>query len=518
MPLKVAILDMEAALPAVCDLLLQPRRDVLAVGTAAHECGHEVEVFVEILNGVPSKRLREYDVIGAAVSGPNFNSVARFFDRARQVNPRVRLVAGGPHSSVSPNDVLSFADVAVREEGEVTFVELLAAFEANAPLDPIAGISYKQNGRVVHNPRRAFLSRPGTVQNLGLLADFHRLSLAGQLLKYKGRYIGQIVASRGCPYPCTFCYENMVGGTGYRKHAIEPLIEDIRRKKEFFNTREFDFADPNFGANPSHAREVLRAIIDADLGCRFTALCRVDIGRHPETLALMKEAGFRSVALGLESLENPTLASVQKRQTIAEMVDSVARIRSYGIEIFGLFMVGFDGDRATTPDAIVSFCREHDVCGMSMYCLTEYPNLPGRTISRHRICELDLDYSGAHFVNTFPKHVRPSVLERAVYDATLRFYSPQQLLASVFGKKRGLAFQAGMFYIMRKLAKVSEVHQRRLEEIEAPYYDSHDCLREDYLRAHPVLKEPLKDDILAHWTDPDEVAVHPMQVSVGAPS
>lgn len=517
MPLTVAIMDMEATLPAVCDLLLQPRRDVLAVGTAADARGHDVEVFVEILNGVPSARLPEYDVIGAAVSGPNFNSVARFFARSRQINPRVKLVAGGPHSSVSPNDVLTFADVAVREEGEVTFVELLEAFETGKPIDDIAGISFKRNGRVVHNRRREFLSHPGTVQKLELLTGFRRLSLPAQILKYKGRYIGQIVSSRGCPYPCTFCYENMVGGTGYRKHAIEPLIEDIRRKKAFFKTREFDFADPNFGANPSHAREVLRAIIDAHLGCNFTALCRTDIARHPETLALMKEAGFRSVALGLESLENLTLASVQKRQTMTEMVASVARIRSFGIEVFGLFMVGFDEDRASTPDAIVKFCREHDVCGMSMYCLTEYPNLPGRTISRQRVCEMDLDFSGAHFVNTFPKYVRPSVLERAVYDATLRFYSPQQLLASVFGKRRGLAFQTGMFYIMRKLAKVSAIHQRRLEEIEAPYYDSDDRLREDYLRAHP-LTAPLRDDILADWIDPDAIAADPARESVGAVS
>jgi radical SAM superfamily enzyme YgiQ (UPF0313 family) len=411
--------------------------------------------------------------------------------------------------------VLRIADVVVREEGEITFVELLAALEANAPIDSIDGISFKKNGRVIHNRRREFLSRPGTVQNLELLAGFKRLSLPEQLLRYRGRYIGQIVSTRGCPYPCTFCYENMVGGTGYRKHAIEPLIEDIRRKKDFFRTAEMDFADANFGAHPAHTREVLNAIIDADLGCHFTALCRVDIGRHPDLLALMKQAGFRSVALGLESLENPTLASVQKRQTFAEMVESIAQIRSFGIEVFGLFMVGFDEDTERTPDAIVSFCQANDICGLSMYCLTEYPGLPGRTIPRHRICELDLDYSGAHFVNTFPKNVRPSVLERAIYRATVGFYSPQQIFASVFGRKRGLAFQLGMTYVMRKLARVSEIHQKRLEEIEAPYYDSEGRLREDYLRGNPVLKEPLEDDILAHWTDPAEQKPTLTQVSAG---
>lgn len=501
MPLKVAILDMEAALPAVCDLLLQPRRDVLGVGTAAKQAGHDVEVYVEILNGVPSKRLSEYDVVGAALSGPNYKSVQRFFEHIKKINPRVKLVVGGPHASVSPNDGLRIADVVVREEGEVTFVELLAAFEANASLNGIAGISFKRDGRVIHNPRRPFLRQPDTVHNLDLLTGFKRLSLPAQVMKYGGRYVGQVVASRGCPYPCTFCYENMVGGTGYRKHAIEPLIADIRQKKKFFRTPEFQLADANFGTNPKHTRKVLQAIIDADLGCRFTALCRVDIGQHPEILDLMNKAGFRSLALGLESLENPTLASIKKRQTVAEMVQSIARIRSFGIDIFGLFMVGFDEDREGTPDSIVSFCEEHDICGMSMYCLTEYPGLPGRTLPRHRICELDPDYSGAHLVNTFPKNVRPSVLERAVYRATLRFYSRQRVLASVFGKKRGFAFQMGMYHIMHKIAKISEIHQRRLEEIEAPYYDSQDRLREDYLRAHPVLTEPLEENLLADWTD-----------------
>ncbi len=501
MPLKVAILDMEAAQPAVCDLLLQPRRDVLGVGTAAEQAGHDVEVYVEILNGVPTKRLSEYDVVGAALSGPNYKSVQRFFERVRQVNPRAKLVVGGPHASVSPNEGLAIADVVVREEGEVTFVELLEAFETNAPLDGVEGISFRRNGRVIHNRRRTFLRQPGTVHNLDLLTGFKRLSLPGQVMKYGGRYVGQVMASRGCPYPCTFCYENMLGGTGYRKHAIEPLIEDIRQKKEFFRTPEFQLADANFGVNPRHTRNVLQAIIDADLGCRFTALCRVDIAQHPDLLELMRQAGFSSLALGLESLENPTLASVQKRQTVAEIIEAVARIRSYGIEIFGLFMVGFDEDRESTPYSIVSFCEEHDICGMSMYLLTEYPGLPGRTLPRHRICELDLDYSGAHLVNTFPKNVRPSVLERAVYRATLQFYSVQKVLSSVFGKHRGFAFQVGMYRIMRKINKISQVHQRQLEEIEAPYYDSEDRLREDYLREHPVLTEPLEPDLLADWED-----------------
>ena len=78
------------------------------------------------------------------------------------------------------------------------------------------------------------------------------------------------------------------------------------------------------------------------------------------------------------------------------------------------------------------------------------------------------------------------------------------VLASLFGKGRNIGFQSGMYKQMRKIASFSPAHQRYLEEIEAPYYDSQNRLREDYLRAHPVIREPLDEDLLAGWSDPGE--------------
>jgi radical SAM superfamily enzyme YgiQ (UPF0313 family) len=510
MPLRIAITDLESTLPHSSSPLLQPRHDVLSVGTAAKQAGHHVEVWVEILNGLPGERLDQYDVVGAAVTGPNYNPAKRFFEQVRAANPRATLLAGGPYASVGPNDVLRIADVVVREEAEVTIVELLAALETGAPLDDIPGISWKRDGRVIHNRRRPFQQRPGMVHDLSLLTGFKRLSLPAQIFKKGGVYSGQAMTSRGCPFPCTFCYENMLGGTGFRAHSVEPFIADVRQKVEFFGTRHFSLADANFGTNPKHCREFLHAIIDADLGCKFTALCRVDIGRHPDILDLMSQAGFVRLSLGMEALEEPTLASIEKRQSVNEIVESVALIRARGIDVFGLFMIGFDDDTERTPEAMTRFCRDNDVSALSIFCLTEYPGLPGRTLPRYRICETDLDYSGAHFVNTFPKQVRPSVLERAVYDAILRFYSPQALMESLFGRHGGLAFQTGMFKQMRKIARVSEAHQLVLERIEAPYYDSQNRLREDYLRAHPVLTEPLPEDLLADWPDPEDLVPRPL--------
>ncbi len=507
MTLDVALLDIESTLPAVNSQLLLPRHGILSVATAANQAGHNVDVFVDSLNGLPKNEvLKRYDVVGASVTAPNLNKVKTLFYYLRKQVPNTMLVVGGPHATIAPHEVLKFSDVAIRDEGEQTFVELLNNLDSGTTWQSIQGISTIKEGNVIHNSRRTFLDKPDTMEDLRLLHGFKRHGLFGQLFKKKGRYCGLAATSRGCPFPCSFCYENMIGGTGYRLHDIEVFIEDVRRKRDFFGTRHFWLADSNFGTNPKHCHQVLDAIIRSDLGVTFSCCCRVELGRRPELLAHMKKAGFSTICVGMEAIEDHTLASINKRQNVEGIIRLIDAAHEQGFAVFGLFMIGFDGDTEHSPDAIVSFCIKHDVDGLSIYCLTEYPSLPGRTLPRYRICEPNLDYHSGHFVATFPRLVRPSVMERSVYKALLRFYSHRRIFTTLLRRKlrSGLVFQIALYYQMRKLAKVSDRHQSELEVIEGPYYDNNNQLLEDYLKDHPIVTSPLGPDVYANWEDPAE--------------
>jgi hypothetical protein len=389
----------------------------------------------------------------------------------------------------------------IRDEAEATVVELLDHLDRNVSLDKVAGISFRRDGQVVHNPRRLYLRGQSAVEDLTLLKGFHRRSRLGQLVRAE-RYCGYATTSRGCPFPCTFCYENMIGGTGHRVREIGSLVEDIRRKKEFFGVNRFWLADSNFTTNPAHAREVLRAIIRADLGCRFTALCRIDVGTHPDLLDLMRDAGVVTLSLGMEAIEDDRLASIEKRQTVAAIIRTVEEVHRRGIAAFGLFMVGFDGDTERTPGQLTSFCQRHGVDGLSIYCLTEYPALPGRTLPRYRICDPNPDYYTGHFVTTFPRDVRPSVLERAVFDAMLRFYHPRHWLTiAARADWHKFRFQLPLAIQFRRMARLSAHHQRYLARVEAPYYDRAGRLDEAALQRRPVVY-PGPVETLAAWSDP----------------
>ncbi|MDX1964963.1 MAG: radical SAM protein [Pirellulales bacterium] len=308
--------------------------------------------------------------------------------------------------------------------------------------------------------------------------------------------------SRGCPFPCSFCYENMIGGTGFRRNTTSGMIADIREKKKFFGTNRFWISDSNFGTNPTHTEQTLQSIINADLNCVFSSLCRVEIGSRPHILDLMKKAGMSTVSVGMETLRDEQLTSIEKRQSVDDIRRTIDQIQSHGIAVFGLFMVGFDDDTEDTPWEIIEFCRKEGVAGLSLYCLSEYPALPGRSLPRHRICEDNLDYYSGHFVTTFPRRVRPSVLEQNVYDALLDYYSVSKIIHGLATlDRRSLQFGVPLYWQMRKMAAISKSHCDALRSREERYYSHGGVLHLDLLQASPWLNSALPEDTMECWAD-----------------
>jgi radical SAM superfamily enzyme YgiQ (UPF0313 family) len=451
---------------------------------------------------VNESELVKSDVVGFAVTYPNLSRVSMLAQRIKHTSPTTLLIAGGPHATVSPAEVLNYVDVVIRDEAEDTIVEVLDRFQKGKALDDVDGISYKKEGRVLHNRRRAYRRGAVSDDDLSLLAGFDAASRKSRMTR--GEVLcGFANASRGCPFPCTFCYENMIGGTGYRSRDIASLVDDIRRKKEFFGTDRFWFTDSNFDTNHKHTREVLRAIIDADLQCRFSILSRVDVGARPDILDLMYEAGVVELSIGMEAIEDERLASIEKRQTVASIIQTIEELHRRQMTIHGLFMVGFDGDTEETPWKLTEFCRQHGVHDLNIYCLSEYPELPGRTLPRYRICETNADYYTGHFVTTFPRDVKPSVLELAVYQSLMAFYDPRKA-GSESRADSQLDIRAGQYVQIRRMQRVAAEHQDQLRIVEAPFYDMNGHLREEALRSSPLLCHSLSPATLANWKDPSD--------------
>jgi len=168
--------------------------------------------------------------------------------------------------------------------------------------------------------------------------------------------------SRGCPFNCEFCDIIEIYGRQPRTKAVTEVLAELDQLQRA-GWRDAVFAvDDNFIGNKKRAKDLLIAM--AEWGqlhgypFRFTTEASLNLADDPELLQLMKDAGFSTVFLGIETPDECSLIANHKLQnTRRDLLESVKRIQQYGIEVMGGFILGFDTDREDVFDRMVEFIQ-----------------------------------------------------------------------------------------------------------------------------------------------------------------
>ena len=198
---------------------------ILCLGTFLETNGIEVEYFDERVHErarLDELLARAPRVVGfSVIGGYQIASSSRLAERVRERSPESFIVWGGIAPTALPELVLSepFADCVALGEAEETLLELTRALRAPAPdLRAIAGIAFKENGRVIINARRP----PPSVEELPFVYQGKARELLAVYLKQASiRESVGFEASRGCPYTCSFCYSpNFHGAPRVKSHEI----------------------------------------------------------------------------------------------------------------------------------------------------------------------------------------------------------------------------------------------------------------------------------------------------------
>ncbi|HEX3684016.1 MAG TPA: radical SAM protein [Bryobacteraceae bacterium] len=481
--MKVSIIELDARLYTMTSHLLMPKMGPLEVGTYLSRNGHEVSVYIECMNALDEDDIIQSDVIGFSVGVGNASRVYEMVARLRQVS-RATFIAGGPHATILPDEALNNGfEYAVRGEGEETALELLKIIEMSGDARAVRGISYKRDGKIVHNPPRPFMKNFDFMPSYSLLKGFRRQNLLKQLRAGK-IYENFIQTSRGCPYPCDFCYENKIGGTGYRKRSIEAIVEDIQYKIDFLKTNVFYITDANFGLDAKFTKQLLEAIIAAGIDARFSALMRIEVARDEELLRLLKKAGFEMICAGIESLDDATLDSVSKKQKYAQIEHCITTLRRFGLNVFGLFIGGFERDTEQTFVKIVDFALKHSMIGMNIMVLGDYPDHPDTVVPSHRYFNRNWDYFPGHYLTFFMPHMRPSQFQLVVSRETLRFYSLKNCLKTLFRSGwTNFTLMYGGRHVYREVWKQAQNYMPYLKKVEHGHYERDELRSDDELRA-----------------------------------
>jgi len=318
--------------------------------------------------------------IGFSCTTSAFLDGVRLAKLAKEVLPGVRTVFGGVHvSSQKELAVENYpeVDIAVMGEGEETMLELLETGPDadSGALSRIVGLVHRlPDGKGNDTGRRKGM-------------DLDRLPLPAydKLTGYPEKYSLPIfnyprhpstsaVASRGCPYACSYC-DRSVFGRDYRSNSPEYIYNHMKHLKERFGIRHINFYDDQFTFQTKRVDELCRLLIDKPLGMTFNCAVRANHVKEP-TLRLMKQAGCWMVSLGIETGDEELLKKHRKQSRLTELAEKIRVMSKIGLRVKGLLMIGLPGETEQTVRRTMDYVFSLPLDDMNLTKFTPFPGSP----------------------------------------------------------------------------------------------------------------------------------------------
>ena len=394
----------------------------ITLATMLAERGYDAGVYNEnvsgslLENGPAYQDICSADVVGISIMTPTAARGYALADRIRRDAPGATIAFGGIHATFMPNEALPHGDLVVRGEGE-SVIERIAAGEL-------------ASGIVQAEPLQDLDAIPAP--DYRLMRDFDHL-----LAQFRRRELYElpVMASRGCPYRCTFCSVSRMFGQKVRRQSVDKVARDLRRYVDQ-GFRQFFFYDDNFTANRAWTHALMDRI--APLDVRFHAQVRADFpwldgsrtARDRPLLKAMRDGGAYVFYIGYETTDDSTASEWQKGyrgqgKLRERLLEDTAILHDNGFWIHGMFVVGPQHTQSNV-DQIVDFARTSKIEAFHLSILTPFPGTPLFEQMRPHLLftqfPQDWDfYDGSHCLydngrlGLLPIH-------KAVLEAHLRFY------------------------------------------------------------------------------------------------
>jgi anaerobic magnesium-protoporphyrin IX monomethyl ester cyclase len=254
------------------------------------------------------------------------------------------LVTGGPLPTTSPEDFLSYFDIVVNGEGEVTLYELVQEIDKGGDLSRVKGIWYRENGKIRQTPPREGIHDLDSVP-FPFRDFFDNKRYQNYYSSKFGYSITSVMTSRGCPFNCDFCSKSVFGNS-FRTRSAQNVIHEIEAVEKLGYARIW-FADDCFTFDPKRLVTMCDEMIRSRLGIGWECLSRVDTV-NDKIARKMRQAGCIRIFFGIESGNDTVLAIMKKHATIRQAEEAVHAVKQAGIQTGAFFIVGYPGENSTT--------------------------------------------------------------------------------------------------------------------------------------------------------------------------
>lgn len=326
----------------------------------AAEADHVVD---SILRGDP-------EVVGLSCYVWNITTFREVVRQIKRERPSVRIVLGGPEVGPIARRLLPSmpdVDVIVKSEGEIPFAEIITNWRRGGIIDDVDGICFRSGEGVLETKDAAPLL------DLNQLPSPHLGSTADNT----GRTIC-IETQRGCVFRCNFCFYNKDLSIRNRRFDLERVKSEIA----FWLQRdvaEIYLMDPVFNLNAARAKEICRFIIQHnDRRIPFHAEVWAEFFDR-ELAFLMRDANFQFLEVGLQTTDEATLATADRRLKLQKFIDGVRCLKEAGLRYELQLIHGLPGETRASFRRSLDFAMSLDPPDLAVFPLMV---LPGTELSR----------------------------------------------------------------------------------------------------------------------------------------
>jgi len=360
---------------------INPPLGLLYIAASLEKASHKVFIKDFDLESYKSEALKLFieahkiDVAGISIVTPKVYNAYDIATYIKEQYPHITLVAGGPHATLLPEEVLTHCpsfDYIIQGEGELRFCIFLEALENQTGFDRIDGLAFKQDNHIKNAPPHSF------IKDLDALPPpaWHLIKpmLYSKHMKTLYKPAISMITSRGCPYKCIYC-SKPVTGSKLRAESPEKVIEEIKHLVKTYGIKEIVFYDDVFTLDKKRLFRLCDLLIEGNLQIKWHCETRVNLVDW-EILLKMKEAGCYMIAYGIESGSEKTLETLQKGVSLAQIKNSIALTHKAGIKTLGYFMLGIPGESIEDIEKTLSFSKTLDVDYAQFSVATAYPCTP----------------------------------------------------------------------------------------------------------------------------------------------
>ncbi len=383
-------------------------------------------------------------------------AVAHLVELARARFPKTPIVLGGEHVTSMPEFCLmtSKADIAVLGEGEETITELAGALAGGRPLDAMEGIALRSGASVQVNRRRP---RRVNVDAVSLpswnhfdVAGYHAHRLVGGM--YSDRITIPILATRGCPYQCTYCSSPNMWTPRWIPRQPKLVADEIESYVHRYNAGNFPFQDLTAIIQKEWIVEFCQELLRRGLAVNW----QLSSGTRSEAIDdevadLLRRSGMINMAYAPESGSETTRRYIKKKMKTSRLFESVGAAVRAELNVSAFLVIGFPHDLPEHLAENLPFIDRLASAGVTDMSVGYYMALPGTELfhSLYDAGQIKLDRAYfRHILDSLA--IWPSQSYAAALSRAALFRWKMRMYRRFYGGKRRHAERKGLTAAVRR--------------------------------------------------------------------